>query len=153
MNVQIRTACHSDLSTILEFQRSLVAYERPMDPTIKPGTSGYYDVAALLDDERAQFLIAELHGQSVGCCLGQLREDRAWSIHERVGYIGMVYVDDSARGQGVFALMLHELEEWFRKQGIRRTKLEVYAENSAAIKAYTRAGMKAITVEMCRDLD
>lgn len=153
MTAQTRTARHSDLSTLLEFQRGIVAYELPMDPTIKPDTTGYYDVADLLDDEGTRFIIAELDGQSVGCCLGQLREDRAWSIHERVGYIGMVYVDDRARGQGICRLMFEELESWFRLHSIRRTKLEVYADNPSAIKAYARAGMKPTLVEMARDLD
>ncbi|MFT5290915.1 MAG: ribosomal protein S18 acetylase RimI-like enzyme [Planctomycetota bacterium] len=153
MTVQIRPALRSDLSTLLTFQQGIVEYERPMDPTIKPETTGYYDIDALLDDQHALVLVAEVHGQSVGCCLGQLREDRAWSIHERVGYIGMVYVDDSARGQGICASMFSELEAWFRQQGVRRTKLEVYAENPSAIKAYEHAGMRPTLIEMCRDLD
>jgi len=40
----IRKATSTDLSVLLKFEQSLIAAERPMDPTIKDGLITYYRV-------------------------------------------------------------------------------------------------------------
>lgn len=152
MTIEIRVAQHADLSTLLRFQQGIVDYERPMDPTIAADATGYYDIVELLGNADTRILVAKLDGESLGCCLGQVRKDRAWSIHDQIGYIGMVYVDSRARGQRLCSRMFAVLEAWFLERGVRESRLHVYADNPSALRAYEHAGMSATLVEMRREL-
>ena len=56
------------------------------------------------------------------------------------GYIGNVAVLPSFRRQGVADMLLQEMQQWGRRQGLRFLTLEVRASNAPAIALYEKNG-------------
>ena len=59
-----------------------------------------------------------------------------------------MFVIPEYRGRGVNQMIVEELFAWARSQDIDEVRLEVYAENAAAIRAYQKAGFKKNLLEM-----
>jgi len=63
-------------------------------------------------------------------------------------YIGFMYVVPEERGKGINKLILEALVSWARSKGITEIRIEVYAENASAIKAYQKAGFASLLTTM-----
>lgn len=145
----LRHATLSDLSSLKQFQQRLVIYERPFDSTIpKKGEVTYYDIRELIESDKAQFLVAEADHKIVGCGFGQIRKDAYWSVNKQVGYIGLMFVDEQWRNQGIGRLVISALLSWFKENNIFDVRLKVYEENHDAVKAYKKCGFKDYVKEM-----
>ena len=60
-------------------------------------------------------------------------------------YISRVAVDPSRRGQGLGRKLVAHTMETFRAQGFRKFRLDVSADNRAAIRAYQAAGLRVVS--------
>ncbi len=147
-NTLIRTATAADLPQLQIFLQHLVDAERPFDPTLKEGELFYYDISDLMSDKTTEVLVVEFNSQLIGCGYAQIRPTKAFQIHEAYGYIGFMFVDPAYRGQGISNLLLTQLKQWLISHGITEIKLEVYEQNTAAIRAYEKAGFKRFTTTM-----
>jgi GNAT superfamily N-acetyltransferase len=76
-------------------------------------------------------------GHAVGC--GALRR-----LDPATGEIKRMYVAPSARGGGVGARILAELERHARALGLRRLVLETGERQASAVRLYERAGFVRI---------
>jgi putative acetyltransferase len=90
-----------------------------------------------VDGRRGVLLLAKAGGEPVGC--GALRR-----LDPATGEIKRMYVAPAARGAGVGARILAELERHARALGIRRLLLETGERQAAAVRLYERAGFVPI---------
>lgn len=148
-----RSATVEDLDTLLQFEQGIVAAERPFDPTLKPGEIHYYDLKALISSPEAEVIVALSGEEIVGSGYAQIREAKDYLQHERFAYLGFMYVKPDFRGQGVNQKVLDALTAWIRQQGIAEIRLEVYAENERAKRAYKKAGFTPNLLEMRMNLN
>jgi GNAT superfamily N-acetyltransferase len=110
-----------------ELRRELDArYGGDLEPGVKPSS-----------DDVAVFLVAREDGTVLGC--GALR-----SLGEPVVEIKRMYVRPSARGRGVGAAILHELEREAVERGFRVVRLETGPLQPEALRLYERAGYREI---------
>ena len=124
-----------DLPVLLEFEQELIREERPMDPTMKEGKISYYDVGEFIRDANAEVFVAEHEGSVIASGCVRIRPDRHYLKHERMGYLGFMYVEKAHRGNGVNGLIIKEL---------------------ISLRAYEKAGLKKPLAQMrmdIRDLD
>jgi len=96
--------------------------------------------AALSDPARGCYFLAERDGKP----LGQVMVTREWSDWRNawIWWLQSVYVNDNARGQGVFATIYAHIEDAARHQGVRMIRLYVDQANTGAEKAYLKAGFE-----------
>ncbi len=147
--ITIRTATLADLETLLRFEQGVIAAERPFDPTLRPDPIHYYDLPALLASPQAVVLVAEDQQQQlVGSGYVRIQAAKAYHLHPQYGYLGFMYVEPGHRGQGINGLLLAACKQWAAAQGLAELRLEVYARNQAAIRAYEKAGFAAHMLEM-----
>lgn len=145
---QIRAANRADLPKLHEFLQGLVDAERAFDPTLKDGDLFYYNIADMLADNVTEVLVADYQGQLIGCGYAQIRPTKDFQKHSFYGYIGFMYVTPEYRGKGISSLLLLQLKNWLLGKEVTEIKLEVYQENTAAIRAYEKAGFKKFTTTM-----
>lgn len=84
-------------------------------------------------------LVAEAGGTIIahlGCVV-----ERPFSLTRHTATLGMS-VDRRFRNQGTGAGLLERAIAWVEEQGIVRLQLEVYAENSSAIRLYEKFGFE-----------
>jgi GNAT superfamily N-acetyltransferase len=152
--VTTRQATLDDLDLLLTFERAIIEAERPFDSTIRAGADvHYYDLAALISSPDAQVLVAELDSQTIGSGYARIDMSDVYLKHREHAYLGFMYVVPEHRGKGVNRRIVEELEAWSRSRGVTEMRLEVYAENAGAIRAYEKSGYAKLLLEMRKRLN
>jgi len=150
--IAIRCAVPDDADLLRDFERNIIAAERPFDPTIKSGDIAYYDLPRLIDMEEAFVAVAEVDGAPVGCGFARKTPSSAFTEPPFHAYVGLMYVEPRYRGSGVAGAIVARLSEWARENGLTEMRLEVYPENERAVRAYDAAGFAPYMLEMRREL-
>ena len=142
-----------DLVVLLHFEQAMIAAERPFDPAISAkGDIRYYDLEQLLGSADVELVVAEADGAIIGCGYARIEASKAFLRHERHSYLGFMYVLPEYRGKGVNKAVLDALEKWSVSHGINVMQLEVYSQNSPAIRAYEKAGFNSTVIEMRKNM-
>jgi GNAT superfamily N-acetyltransferase len=146
--IRIREATLNDLDVLLTFEQGIIAAERPFDPTIKEGEVHYYDIAAMIYEPHISVVVAEADGKVIGSGYARIEDAKPFLKHTQHAYLGFMYVVPEFRGKGVNSLIVGNLAEWARRQGIREMILEVYHQNGPAVRAYEKAGFTGHLLQM-----
>lgn len=144
----VRKATLDDLPILLEFEQGLIQAERPMDPTIKDGNISYYDVSEFILKEDAELFVVEEKGHIRASGYAKIKGDRHYLKHERIGYLGFMFVPEEHRGRGLNKLIIDALLNWCRERNLDEIRLDVYQVNEAAIRAYEKAGFTKHLINM-----
>lgn len=142
----------ADLDILLEFEQGIVQTERPFDPTLKDGHINYYDIAAMIEASHVEVVVAELGSEIIGSGYARIEDSKVYLKHLKHAYLGFMYVKPEYRGKGVNKKVVDALQDWAAKRGITEFRLDVYSENSPAIKAYEKIGFKKHLIEMRMEL-
>jgi GNAT superfamily N-acetyltransferase len=143
-----REAVLDDLPRLLEIEQLLIEAERPLDASIKAGKTFYYDITELINNRDTRLIVLEHDATIVGVGYAQIRASKPAHIHTIYAYLGFMYVSPNLRGQGVNQHIMGLLTQWSRDKGAEALYLEVYSQNSSAIRAYEKVGFSTCLVEM-----
>jgi len=146
--INIRKAEIKDLDVLFEFKQALVESERPFDRTLKPGPLYYYNIPELIEATDARIVVAEVDSKLIGCGYARIVDSKPYLKHQQHAHLGFMYVLPDHRGKGVNKLIINALKQWAQQQGITEIRLEVYAVNIAALKAYEKVGFAAHMLTM-----
>ncbi len=146
--VTIRTATLDDLEMLLQFEQGIIETERPYDPTLKEGTINYYDLGALIASPEAEVVVATAGEEVIGSGYALIKSAQAYLKHSSYAYLGFMFVKPKHRGKGVNQKIITALKQWALSKNITEVRLEVYAENTLAKKAYEKAGFTGHMLEM-----
>ncbi|MBS1524200.1 MAG: GNAT family N-acetyltransferase [Bacteroidetes bacterium] len=146
--IVIRHATLADLDTLLDFEKGIMEFERPLDPTIKEGDAHYYDLAALIKSPDAQVIAAEQDGELVGSGYAHIIESKPYLKHPKHAHMGFMYVKPNHRGKGINQMIMQALQQWALSKNINEFRLEVYHNNPSAIRAYEKIGFMPLLLEM-----
>ncbi|NND24766.1 MAG: GNAT family N-acetyltransferase [Flavobacteriaceae bacterium] len=152
MKTIVRKANLSDLPVLLEFEQDLIEAERPMDPTIKDGKISYYDISEFIKNEDSDVFVVTINNEIVASGYAKIKSDRPYLKHTRQGYLGFMFVPEAHRGNGYNQLIIDALLGWCKERGIYEIRLDVYASNPSAIRAYEKAGFNHHLINMRLDL-
>jgi RimJ/RimL family protein N-acetyltransferase len=148
----VRKATLTDIPTLKIFKLGLIAAELPMDETIKEDTTNYYDLEALISRDNSQLYVADLDGELVASGYAKIIPDHLYLKHEFQGYLGFMFVPEKHRGNGYINLVLDSLLKWCKSREVYEIRLDVYATNPPAIRAYEKAGFKKHLINMRMDI-
>lgn len=148
MPLTTRRARPDDLPTLRTFEQGVIAAERPFDPTLRPDPVRYYDLEAMLRDPRVDLVVAEDEGRLVAAGYARVEAAKPFADHAEYAYLGFMFVAPDHRGQGINARVLGALAALVRARGIHELRLEVYAENAPAIRAYEKYGFAPLLLQM-----
>jgi GNAT superfamily N-acetyltransferase len=147
-STHIRTATIDDLSYLLKFEQGIIAAERPYDETLMTGIFHYYDLAERIKDPDAEVVVAEVNGILVASGSAVIKSGSSYNTFERYAFLGFMYVEPAYRGNRINSLIIEKLVAWSIKKGLKEVRLQVYSDNTAALKAYEKVGFKEILTEM-----
>ena len=138
-----REATEQDLEILLEFEQGVVTAERPFNSTLIEGEIHYYDLKHLIQSSDATVIVAEENNEIVASGYALIRKsEKYYNQFEKYSYLGFMYVKPEHRGKGINKVITDELIAWAKSRGINEVRLEVYAQNESAIKAYEKAGFE-----------
>ncbi len=153
MNAVIfRPATLQDLPILLEFEQAIVEAERPFDPNLKAEGVTYYDLKELIERPDAVLIVGTNNGAIItsGYVLIKAAANHLQFTH--YAYAGFMYTEPAFRGKGINRLLVDQLTNWAKAQGVFEMRLDVYAENAAALRAYEKVGFEKLLVKMRLDL-
>lgn len=138
-----REATEQDLEILLEFEQGIVAAERPFNSTLIEGEIHYYDLKHLIQSPDATVIVAEENDEIVASGYALIKKsEKYYNQFEKYSYLGFMYVKPEHRGKGINKVITDELVSWSKSRGISEVRLDVYAQNESAIKAYEKAGFE-----------
>lgn len=146
--VNIRKATLDDLTILLEFEQGIIAAERPFDPTLKEGKISYYNIEKMISATDVEVVVAVLNEQIIGSGYARIEDAKPYLSYKLYAYLGFMYTHPSHRGKRVNAQIIESLTTWVRSQDVFEMRLDVYNDNSSAIKAYEKVGFKKHLINM-----
>ena len=146
--MQIRKARLEDLEVLLQFEQGIIEAERPFDPSMKTERFHYYDIKAMLNRDDCIIVVAENKGTIIGSGSARVLNGKPYNNYNAYAFLGFMYVHPAFRGKGVNSLIIDALKQWANDNELSEIRLQVYSENTSAIKAYEKAGFKPILTEM-----
>lgn len=138
MTFTIRPARLIDAPTLTAFNAAMAwETERLM---LDPALLAAGVLAGLADPNKARYFVAEADGRVVG----QLMLTLEWSDWRNgvIWWIQSVYIEPSARRQGVFTTLYRHVEQLAKADGAVGLRLYVEQHNHAGQQTYTQLGMK-----------
>lgn len=138
-----REATAQDLEILLTFEQGIVSAERPFNSTLIDGEIHYYDLSHFIKSPDATLIIAEENNEIIGSGYALIKKaEKYYYKFENYAYLGFMYVKPEYRGKGVNKVITDELISWAKSRNITEVRLDVYAENKSAVKAYEKAGFE-----------
>jgi GNAT superfamily N-acetyltransferase len=142
------------LPILLGFEQEVINFERPFDITIRDGDDlHYYDIEYMIGAEEAEVAVAVIGDNVIASGYARIKDAEVYFKHNQNAYLGFMYVAPEYRGKGVNKMILDFLKEWCITQEIKELRLDVYNDNTQALKAYEKAGFKKLMIEMRLNLD
>jgi len=137
LNIIIREACESDLSSLVEYNLALAKETENLDLNKDTLRLGIQNSFAL---QGCHYFVAETEGNVVG----QTMITSEWSDWRNgtIWWMQSVYVHPSYRKQGVFSKIFKHIETIAKKKStIQSLRLYVMQNNQAGLKTYQSVGM------------
>ncbi|PQJ68931.1 GNAT family N-acetyltransferase [Polaribacter butkevichii] len=150
--ISIRTANLNDLETLLEFEQGVIKAERPLDPFLGDGKLFYYNIPELITNKNIHLIVAVSNNQLVASGYLRIENSKHYHKNPKHGYIGFIFVKPSFRGNRISNLILEALKNWAKEKDLKELRLDVYSNNSDAIKSYERFGFTKGLVNMKMDI-
>ncbi|MFV8357312.1 GNAT family N-acetyltransferase [Flavobacterium sp. XS1P32] len=144
----IRKAHPNDLEKLLEFEQAIITAERPFDPTLKAEKIHYYDIEKMISAPHIEVLVAEIDLEIIGSGYARIEVAKPYLNHLNYAYFGFMYTVANHRGKGVNAKIIEALKNWRILQDVFEMRLDVYNDNTSAIKAYEKVGFKKHLINM-----
>ena len=150
--ISIRTANLGDLKTLLDFEQGVVTAEKPLDPFLADGDLNYYNIPELITAKHVHFIVAVSNEEIIACGYIRIDNSKVYQKNPQHGYIGFMFVKPSFRGQRISTIIVDNLKNWAKEKNLKELRLDVYNNNTGAIKAYKRFGFTKILVNMRMDI-
>lgn len=152
--IEVRTAGEPDRDILMGFHCSL--YERHRDQVVSEGDLPLIayrdydrvlieDLDSLLRDRGSQVLLAESEGAALGYITGRVVVEPRRTLSRR-GVVEDWFVMPEARGSGVGALLLGELERRFADAGCEVVESATWSGNEGARRAHDALGFREIRI-------
>lgn len=149
--IRVRKASIQDLDTLLHFEQELIEAELPFDITLKDPPNTYYDLKDLMARDDAELAVAEINGELVASGYAKIVNSKTFLKHKQHVYLGFMFVSPAHRGKGINRLIINFLIQWASAKNISELRLDVYAGNFSAIRAYEKLGFGKHMIEMRLD--
>lgn len=147
-HLTLRPAAAEDLPRLRELEQGIIESERPYDPFIRGNNVTYYDLENLINDAGSYLIVVEAEDGIIGSGYAQIRQSKASHSYEQHCYLGFIYLEPAYRGQALGKAILDALKDWGIQRGMKHFRLDVYAQNTSAIRAYEKAGFEPTLVTM-----
>jgi GNAT superfamily N-acetyltransferase len=158
MEPEIREPKEDEIEAIQEMAANMSESENErFDPTIDPDwpmgeeADGWF--RDRLGDDDGFVRVAVLDGRPIGYIVGTVREPDSYRSIDALAEAESMYVRPDHRGEGIGTTFMEAFHEWAQDQRVERTRVEVTAQNEAAIRFYQDNGFEDYAVILERDVE
>lgn len=127
LNLFVREAVREDVPFLIELNDQFNGVRRSRG-----------EVETDLLNGREVIVVAVMEEQVVGFACGQIYKSFCYAEHQ--AEITEMYIQESARRNGLAGMMIERLERIFNHSGVKHIKILTGNKNAKAIKIYKKAG-------------
>ena len=159
MNPTIRKADRCDIPEIQRLYRQLDSHHAELLPMVfQPVVGDARDndlIQKGIDQDDADYLLAELNGQVVGFINVQRATHPKYPMFRPHDFamIENAVVDKPYRGKGIGRALFAAAIEWAKEYGLRHVQTTVWHENTEAREFYLDQGFRPMTVRLELDTE
>ena len=154
--MEVVEARKSDIPAILEIWKELMDFHVPFDSryTLSDDAeeSMGKNLERLIEAEDALVIMAVENTKPLGFGIARIRNYPPVFIKQTCGTIADLAVSSEHRRKGIGELMLKEMLDWFRSQGIDRVELRVASMNTVGYSFWRKHEFTDYMHIMYRDL-
>jgi ribosomal protein S18 acetylase RimI-like enzyme len=158
MTVIVRAAEARDLPAIAELAGKLARQHHAFDaerfiliPNVETGYARFF--AGELSNPQTLILAAELADSIVGYAYARL-EPRDWNTWlDAYGALHDIYVNESARRQGVARRLVDAVRQGLKARGAPRVVLHTASKNHSAREFFAAVGFRETMIELTSELE
>ncbi len=143
-----REATINDLENLLTLEQEVIKAEQPFNSAIKKSKTHYYDLKKIISDNKTYLLVVQKGSDIIATGYAQIRNSKESLQHDRHSYLGFMFTATEYRGMGINKKIIDLLIKWSKSQEVNDFYLDVYSQNTAAIRAYEKSGFKPCLLEM-----
>ncbi|PAF30879.1 hypothetical protein CHI14_15430 [Paenibacillus sp. 7516] len=126
-NLLVREAVKEDVPFLIELNDQFNGVRRSREEVEKDLLNG-----------REVIVVAVMEERVVGFACGQIYKSFCYAEHQ--AEITEMYIQESARSNGLAGMMIERLEGIFNHSGVKHIKILTGKRNTKAIKTYEKAG-------------
>lgn len=126
-NLLVREAVKEDVPFLIELNDQFNGVRRSREEVEKDLLNG-----------REVIVVAVMEERVVGFACGQIYKSFCYAEHQ--AEITEMYIQESARSNGLAGMMIERLEGIFNHSGVKHIKILTGNKNAKAIKTYEKAG-------------
>jgi GNAT superfamily N-acetyltransferase len=159
MEIKIFKPNESHLTDLISLWRGQYDYHHGLDPVYYVNNSEDLDkkfedyTKKAINDDEPMILIAEVDGELVGfVTYNKESNDYMDSNITEYGVVIELFVKESFRGKGIGALLLNEVEKYFKSQGMKFMEIQCSTFNDNALKFYSSKNYKNRQTFVFKDL-
>ena len=89
--IKLREAKIKDLSTLLEFEKSLIEYERAFTPNLKKSDFNYYDLKSYIKNPEISVVVAEKEKSLIASGYALIRSNKTYKNPSHIVFLGFMY--------------------------------------------------------------
>lgn len=151
--LKIRRAAESDIDTINKLLYEVHKVHSDVRPDLfKPGAKKYNDneLKMIISDDSRPIFVAEKYGNILGYafCIHQQYINNNNMTDVKTLYIDDLCVDEAARNQHIGSLLYEYVLDYAKKNGYYNVTLNVWADNTNAVKFYEKLGLRVQKIGM-----
>jgi len=156
--MNIRKAKQQDIETLTKMVIEICRLEAKIEPCLKAlDRSQFKEFKKYIKDgimgKKGSFvLVAEEKGKIIGFVYGEIKKRPPVFKTRKVGEIADIFVAPKHRKKGIARQLLEEAAKIFRKRKLKYVCLTALAGNTAALKAYSKAGFKECAKELWKEI-
>ena len=121
--ILLREATLDDLSTLLEFEKRLIEYERDFTPNLKKSDFNYYNLKSYIKDPEISVVVAEEKNKIIASGYALIRENKTYKIPDKLIFLGFMYVIPEYRGKGINKKIAQEYGYSSKQENIHWSKI------------------------------
>lgn len=151
--LKIRRAAESDIDTINKLLYEVHKVHSDVRPDLfKPGAKKYNDneLKMIISDDSRPIFVAEKCGNILGYafCIHQQYINNNNMTDVKTLYIDDLCVDEAARNNHIGSLLYEYVLDYAKKNGYYNVTLNVWADNTNAVKFYEKLGLRVQKIGM-----
>lgn len=158
-NTSIEVASIEDLSSIQELTKKLFEHEikNNFDDNIDPRWSyseeGEQELTERITSKDSTGLVYKKDNNVLGYLIGLIEEEETGRVDSRYANLEHMFVEETARKDGVGKKLVEEFKTWAKKNNLKRIKVNVSFENKNAIEFYKKVGLLPADITMVGEIE
>jgi ribosomal protein S18 acetylase RimI-like enzyme len=158
MTLSVRTACESDIETLVRLNQAVQSLHADLDPALFKAILDPEEVseffAAQLAAPRHCIRLAELDGEAAGYIWFEEQDtaETPFTLARKRFYVHHISVAESARRRGVASALFKDLEQEALDCGVHHIVLATWASNILGQSFFTSQGLQPFIVFLEKNL-